>query len=97
LKNRLSTAPETNFKNGQYKSSYYIENASFLRMDNMTLGYNFRKIFNTTQNAKVYFTVQNPFVITKYSGLDPEISGEGIDRNIYPRPVTFMFGVNLNF
>ena len=97
LKNRMSTAGETNFKNGQYKSSYYIENASFLRMDNMTLGYNFQKIFNTSQNAKVYFTVQNPFVITKYSGLDPEISGEGIDRNIYPRPVTFMFGVNLNF
>jgi len=63
----------------------------------MTLGYNFQRIFNDTQNAKVYFTVQNPFVITKYSGLDPEIGGEGIDRNIYPRPVTFMFGVNLNF
>ena len=97
LKNRMSTAADTDFKNGQYKSSYYIENASFLRMDNMTLGYNFKKIFNSNQNAKVYMTVQNPFVITKYSGLDPEISGEGIDRNIYPRPVTFLFGVNLNF
>ena len=97
LKNRMTSATESNFKDAYYKSNYYIENASFLRMDNMSLGYNFQRIFNTTQNAKVYFTVQNPFVITKYSGLDPEISGEGIDRNIYPRPVTFMLGVNLNF
>ncbi|MBQ3691038.1 MAG: TonB-dependent receptor [Bacteroidales bacterium] len=97
LKNRLNSAKETNFQNGEYLSSYYIENASFLRMDNITLGYNFDKIFNSRQSAKVYFTVQNPFVITKYSGLDPEIQGEGIDNNIYPRPVTFLLGVNLNF
>ena len=45
----------------------------------------------------MYFTVQNPFVITKYKGLDPEISGEGIDKEIYPRPRSFMLGVNLNF
>ena len=46
---------------------------------------------------RVYVTVQNPFVITKYDGLDPEISGSGVDNNIYPRPRVFMLGLNLNF
>ena len=50
-----------------------------------------------TPTARVYATVQNPFVITKYDGIDPEISGEGIDNNIYPRPRVFMIGLNLNF
>ena len=67
------------------------------RMDNITLGYTFQKLFNDKQTARVYFTVQNPFVITKYKGLDPEISGEGIDKELYPRPRSFMLGVNLNF
>ena len=71
--------------------------ASFFRMDNITLGYTFQKLFNDKQTARVYFTVQNPFVITKYKGLDPEISGEGIDKELYPRPRSFMLGVNLNF
>ena len=64
--------------------------------DNVTLGYTFPKLFNDKQTARVYFTVQNPFVITKYKGLDPEISGEGIDKELYPRPRSFMLGVNLN-
>ena len=97
LKNRLESAWDHNFKAGQYRSSYYIQNASFFRMDNVTLGYTFPKLFNDKQTARVYFTVQNPFVITKYKGLDPEISGEGIDKEIYPRPRSFMLGVNLNF
>ena len=97
LKNRLTSAWDTNFKNAEYRSSYYIQNASFLRMDNISLGYTFNKLFTGKQSARIYTTVQNPFVITQYSGLDPEISGEGIDNNIYPRPRVFMVGINLNF
>ena len=97
LKNRLTSARSTDFKNAQYRSSYYVQNASFVRMDNISLGYTFNKLFNDKQSARVYATVQNPFVITKYKGLDPEISGEGIDNNIYPRPRVFMIGLNLNF
>ena len=97
LKNRLTSAWKTNFKTGQYRSSYYVQNASFVRMDNISLGYTFNKLFNDKQSARVYVTVQNPFVITKYDGLDPEISGSGVDNNIYPRPRVFMLGLNLNF
>lgn len=97
LKNRLESAKHTDFFEARYLSDYYVQNASFLRMDNISLGYTFNKLFTSQQNARVYFTVQNPFVITKYSGIDPEISGEGIDNNIYPRPRVFMLGVNLNF
>ncbi|MDR3119415.1 MAG: TonB-dependent receptor [Mediterranea sp.] len=97
LKNRIASASYTDFYEARRRSSYYVQNASFLRMDNISLGYTFEKIFTTKQNARVYVTVQNPFVITKYDGIDPEISGSGIDNNIYPRPRVFMLGLNLNF
>ena len=97
LKNRVTSATYTDFKDARRRSSYYVQNASFLRMDNISLGYTFNKLFNNRQSARVYATVQNPFVITKYDGIDPEISGEGIDNNIYPRPRVFMIGLNLNF
>jgi iron complex outermembrane receptor protein len=61
-------------------------------MDNMSLGYNFQSAFK----ARVSFTVQNVFTITKYKGLDPEVNG-GIDNNFYPRPRVFVLGVNLSF
>lgn len=96
LKNRIESARYTNFSDGRYLSNYYVQNASFVRMDNITLGYTFNKLFTDQQRARVYFTVQNPFVITKYDGLDPEING-GMDNNIYPRPRVFMIGLNLNF
>jgi len=67
-----------------------------LRCDNITLGYTFTNVMSTTFGGRLYATVGNPFVITKYKGLDPEVSG-GIDRNVYPRPVTFTIGLNLNF
>ena len=97
LKNRLNSAANKNFHMGQYRSSYYVQKADFVRMDNISLGYTFNKLFNDKQSARLYFTVQNPFVITNYSGIDPEISGEGIDKNIYPRPISFMFGFNFKF
>ena len=95
LKNRLNSAWNTNFHTAQYRSSYYVQKASFVRMDNITLGYTFNKLFTNNQCARVYFTVSNPFVITNYSGLDPEIKDEGIDKQIYPRPVSFMLGFSL--
>jgi len=80
------------FTNTQYFSDFYIENASFFRMDNMSVGYNFEKF----AKARLSLTVQNAFIITKYKGLDPEVNG-GIDNNFYPRPRVFVLGVNLTF
>lgn len=84
--------------NGQnyYLSDYYVENASFLRMDNINLGYNFGKVINNKASLRVSANVQNVFVITKYKGIDPELSG-GIDNNFYPRPRTFSVSANLDF
>jgi TonB-dependent starch-binding outer membrane protein SusC len=76
-------------------SDYYIENASYVRMDNINLGYNVGRIFRNS-TLRVSANVQNVFVITKYSGLDPEIPS-GIDNNFYPRPRTYSLGVNLDF
>jgi TonB-linked SusC/RagA family outer membrane protein len=96
LYNLNSSILRTKFANPQYWSDYFLENGSFLRLDNMTLGYNFSEFAGGAGRLRVYANVQNLFIITKYSGLDPEIFG-GIDSNIYPRPRTFMFGVNLEF
>ena len=96
LSNLNSSIMTTKFANPQYWSDYYLENGSFVRMDNMTLGYNFDKFAQGTAKLRVYANVQNLFIITKYTGLDPEIFG-GIDNNFYPRPRTFLLGVNLEF
>lgn len=79
-----------------YMSDYYVQNASFLRMDNLNVGYNVGKVFNKKATLRLNANVQNVFVITQYKGVDPEIYG-GIDNNFYPRPRTFVFGLNLNF
>lgn len=76
-------------------SDYYMENASFLKMDNITMGYTFDK-FKTPGTIRVWGGVQNVFTVTNYSGLDPEVFG-GIDNTIYPRPRTYMLGANFNF
>ncbi len=90
------TSPETN----QFFSDYFVQNASFLKMDNISLGYSFQNLFKSGKyqgiGGRVYATVQNVFTITDYTGIDPEVSG-GIDNNLYPRPFQFIFGVNLNF
>ena len=89
-----------------YYSDYFVQNASFLRCDNISLGYSFNNLFKSPAyggiNGRIYATVQNPFVITKYDGLDPEIGTDsnknmGIDNNIYPRPTTFLLGLSLQF
>jgi iron complex outermembrane receptor protein len=79
-----------------YLSDYYVQNASFLRMDNINFGYNVGKVFHDKANLKINANIQNAFIITKYKGLDPEVNG-GIDNNFYPRPRTFVLGLNLNF
>lgn len=85
----------TGFKTRQYESDYYVENASFIKMDNLSIGYNFGQLSRyVSMNAS--FMVQNVFTITKYSGLDPEVSG-GIDGSSYPRPRTYSFTVGLEF
>ena len=83
-----------------FLSDYFVRNASFLKCQNITLGYTFPALFKIANremcSGRVFFTVQNPFIITKYKGLDPEISS-GIDSNPYPRPLSFQLGLNLNF
>ena len=76
-------------------SDYYLENASFFRMDNTHLGYNFGKVFGSKGNLVISGNVQNVFIITKYRGVDPEVSS-GIDNNFYPRPRTYVLGLNLS-
>jgi iron complex outermembrane receptor protein len=105
LYNASSNYLVTKFKGGnanQLLSDYYIENGSFLRMDNLTVGYSFGAIAHTRARLRLNATVQNVFVITKYSGLDPEIAANtgnnpGIDNSLYPRPRTYSLGVNLDF
>lgn len=81
----------------QNLSDYWVEDASFLRLDNVTLGYNFQNLFKCERlNGRLSFTAQNLFVVTNYSGMDPENS-RGIDGVIWPRPRTFILGLTLNF
>ncbi|WP_162053177.1 SusC/RagA family TonB-linked outer membrane protein [Pontibacter pamirensis] len=89
---------ETNFVSEDAErlfSNYFVENASFLRLDNINLGYNFGRVFNDKANLRVSATGQNLFIITNYSGLDPEVAG-GIDNSFYPRPRIFSLGVNVD-
>jgi iron complex outermembrane receptor protein len=81
-------------------SDRYVHNASFLKCDNITLGYSFDKFLAGEKykgiNGRVYATVSNVFTITKYKGLDPEVFS-GYDNEMYPRPISFIMGLNLNF
>jgi iron complex outermembrane receptor protein len=88
-----------------YQSSRWVENANFLRLDNITLGYNFRIIPKVIKSAKVYINAQNLFVLTNYTGYDPEVNNVagskgvnsyGIDYNTYPHSRTFSLGLNIN-
>jgi TonB-dependent starch-binding outer membrane protein SusC len=85
----------TGFANNQYFSDYYIQNASFLRMDNINIGYDAGEVAKNVR-LRLSANVQNAFIITKYKGLDPEIF-QGRDNNIYPRPRIFALGLNLDF
>ena len=81
-------------------SDHWVQNGSFLKCDNITLGYSFDKLFKGGNYkgiaGRIYATASNVFCITKYKGIDPEVFG-GIDNNLYPRPISFILGLNLNF
>ena len=81
-------------------TDYFVENASFVKLDNITLGYSFDQLFKSSGykglSGRVYLTATNVATITKYSGQDPEVFG-GIDNSIYPRPFSMTLGVNINF
>ncbi|MEO6812860.1 MAG: SusC/RagA family TonB-linked outer membrane protein [Ginsengibacter sp.] len=96
LTNALTNVLATHFANSVDFSDYFIENASFLRMDNVSFGYNIGKVFHNSANLRANLNLQNAFVITKYTGADPEISN-GIDNSFYPRPRTLILGLNLDF
>lgn len=95
LNNLNSSYLKTGFQNRQYLSDYYIENASFLKMDNLSLAYNFGRICKWfSMNASVM--VQNVFCITKYTGVDPEVPN-GMDVSFYPRPRTYSLSLGFEF
>ena len=81
-------------------SDHWVQNGSFLKCDNITLGYSFDSLFKCGNykgiGGRIYATASNVFCITKYDGIDPEVFG-GIDNNLYPRPISFILGLNLNF
>ena len=106
---RTATAPLSNlmantqlFKEARdtnaMTSSYFVQNASFVRCDNITLGYTWNNLLREKLRVRLFAAVQNPFVITKYKGLDPELTGfQGIDNSVYPRPVTYTLGLVATF
>ena len=87
-------------ENQSKMTDHFVHNASFLKCDNITLGYSFEELFKSGSwngiSGRVYATASNVFTITKYDGIDPEVNS-GIDNNLYPRPISFIFGLNLNF
>lgn len=95
LNNVHSSYLETGFQRRQHLSDYYVENGSFLKMDNLSLSYNFGRVCRwLSLNASVM--VQNVFCITKYSGVDPEVPS-GMDSSFYPRPRTYSLSLGLEF
>lgn len=89
-------------KTDYYMSDYFVRNASFLRCDNITLGYSFNRLFSSGHykgiDGRIYATVSNPFVISGYDGIDPErVHGNGVDGSVFPRPTTYTLGLKLNF
>ncbi|NVO20926.1 MAG: hypothetical protein HXX13_14595 [Bacteroidetes bacterium] len=95
LQNSPKYLNTTQFGKRQYTSDYFVENASFLRMDYVSLGYKFNDICSKKVGLSVFFSIQNAFVISKYSGLDPEVE-YGVDQYMYPRSRTFSLGLNLS-
>lgn len=98
LRNASTQADDTKFREALKTrfSDYYMENASFFRMDNINLGYTLKNLYKEKLSMRIGLGVQNAFVITRYSGIDPEVAG-GIDNNFYPRTRSFFLNVNLEF
>lgn len=96
FRNIPSMVTDAGFVGQQVFSDYYVQNASFFKLDNAAIGYNLDNVVTQGLKARISLTVQNAFIVTKYKGLDPE-SVSGIDNNIYPRPRTFLLGLNVTF
>ena len=101
--NRLKSTVERNWQTYEITSKlsdYYVKNASFLKCDNITLGYSFNNLFKSSGwhglSGRAYASASNVFTITNYDGLDPEV-GDGNDNNLYPRPFSVVVGLSLNF
>ncbi|MEW7290542.1 SusC/RagA family TonB-linked outer membrane protein [Aquimarina sp. 2304DJ70-9] len=90
---------DTNFQSTSdvILSDFYVEDASFLRMDNITMGYTLRDIMKGVSSLRIWAGVQNAFVITDYTGLDPEIQNNGVDNTIFPRGRTLLLGINYKY
>ena len=89
------TAPNSS---QQWYSDYFIEDASFFRLDNLNVGYTFRSVGKTGTDIRLSGSVQNVFILTGYSGMDPEVISEnGIDNTIWPRPRTYSARLTVNF
>ena len=97
LTNVNRSALETGFRRAQFFSDYYLESASFLRLDNVTLGYDVTDAGEAALGLRLYATAQNLFVVSGYSGGDPERGTNSIDNAPYPRPRTYVFGARLSF
>ena len=96
LSNIAASVFDVDFTNPQYLSDYFIQDASFFKMDYISLSYLVGNLYKNTANLRLSFTVNNAFTITKYKGIDPEIFS-GIDNQVYPRPRVFALGVNVLF
>ncbi len=94
-KNMPTILSDTKFVARQFTSDYFVQNASFFKLDNVSAGYNFDDVYDHFK-VRLSLTVQNALCITKYKGIDPEVPG-GIDNNFYPRPRTFMLGVSITY
>ena len=94
LNNMHASVLESQFQTPQYFSDWYVEDASFLRLNNIELGYTFSSVL---RGMRVYGVVQNLFTITGYDGIDPLAGINGIDNNIYPFVRTFTAGVTMTF
>ncbi len=103
MSNRMPSTLDKNFQTDEMSAKltdYYVQNASFIKLDNITLGYSFDSLFKGGSYkglaGRAYATVNNVATFTNYKGLDPECPS-GIDSNMYPRPISFIVGLNLNF
>ena len=94
--NILRSTRDNGFQQQQLYSDMWLEDGSFFRFDNVTLGYTFDRLWNSSSRLRLTFSVSNIATITGYSGLDPELT-DGLDREVYPRPRTYTLGVNLTF
>jgi iron complex outermembrane receptor protein len=94
--NILRRTKDSGFQNQQLYSDYFLEKGNFFRIDNISLGYTFQKLWNNSSSLRLTFGVQNVATFTSYSGIDPEIYS-GIDKEVYPRPRVFSLSANLNF